>query len=660
MATCKVPCEIKHSMLDANRSWRRYRASIFSPRETAENEVVQFGRGDDPEIPSAGEPLGRASATPPERRVALDQIDALFRSVTVSVCGGAIVAGVLVAALGHLGAVDAWTGAAWSFYIVLCAVGHILLCSAYRRSGIVGIDAAVVGDRWRAWALWFTAISLAEGIGWGWASLRLVTAAHSDAEHLVFLVISGVVAAAVPSFSSYLPAFFALFLPPALAVMVSSILSVDPVQQAAFPAVSVFVGVTGALAVKANQSFRQLSRLRIRTEDLAQDLKRQKEIAEQANLAKSTFLAAASHDLRQPVHALGLLVGALRGVSLPPEGRRLLEQVEASANAMDGLFSALLDISRLDAGVVDVSRRPFAVGVLLDRVCRDYVEEAEAKGVSLVWKHCALILDSDPILVERIVRNLVSNAVRYTDRGRIVAGCRRRGADASIQIWDTGRGIPREQQDRVFQEYYQLGNPERDRGKGLGLGLAIVRRLTDLLECKLTLRSQPGRGSCFEVAIPLSVGAVEAADPERGELSGVLAEGLVVVIDDELAIREAMSSLLIGWGYDVVTAGSGDEAMRRLTTCPVRPVLVVCDYRLREGENGVAVIERLRADYNETIPALLITGDSAPDRLADARASGLLLLHKPVSNSRLRAAIVNLIATGKTEEQEAERSTKVR
>jgi two-component system, sensor histidine kinase len=599
-------------------------------------------------------PSVRASGPPPEMRIAIDQIDALFRSITVSVCGAAIAAGVLVAALRHLGAVDARTGVTWSFYIVVCAVSHILLCRAYRRP-------RPVGDRWRAWALWFTAISFAEGIGWGWASLGLVTAAHSDAEHLVFLVVGGVAAATIPGFSPYLPAFFALFLPATLAAMVASILSVDPVQQAAFPVMLVFVGATGALGVKANQSFKQLSNLRIQTEDLAVDLKRQKEIAEQANLAKSTFLAAASHDLRQPVHALGLLVGALRSVGVPPEGRRLLEQVEESTNAMGGLFNALLDISRLDAGVVEVSRRPFAVGLLLDRVCRDYLEEAKAKGVSLVWKNCALILDSDPVLMERIVRNLVSNAVRYTDRGRIVVACRRRGADASIQIWDTGRGIPREQQDRVFQEYYQLGNPERDRAQGLGLGLAIVRRMTDLLDCRLTLRSQPGRGSCFEVSIPLSVGAAGAAESDREELSGVLAPGLIVVIDDELAIREAMSSLLVGWGHDVVAAASGDEAMRRLATCPVRPDLVICDYRLRGGENGVAVIERLRADYNETIPALLITGDTAPDRLANARASGLLLLHKPVSNGRLRAAIVNLIATAKTENlTEGEPSTTVR
>jgi signal transduction histidine kinase len=416
------------------------------------------------------------------------------------------------------------------------------------------------------------------------------------------------------------------------------------VQQAAFPLIVVFVGAMGALGVKANRSFKQLVGLRIQTEYLAENLRKQKEIAEAANLAKSTFLAAASHDLRQPVHALGLFAGALRRVPMPPEGQKLVEQIELSTNAMDGLFAALLDISRLDAGTVEVHRCAFAIEPLLERICRDHVAEARAKGLSLVRKHSHAIVESDPVLVERILRNIVSNAVRYTDRGRIVVGCRPNGAMVSVQVWDTGVGIPLDQQDRVFQEYYQLGNVERDRTKGLGLGLAIVRRLTDLLGCQLTLRSQPGRGSVFAIALPLAKGAAETSESASPQSQGAFARGLIVVIDDELAIRTAMSSLLGAWGHDVIAVSSGDEATRRLSTCRVRPDLIICDYRLRDGENGIAVIERLRADYNEQIPAMLITGDTAPDRLADAQSSGFLLLHKPVSNAKLRAAIIHLMA----------------
>jgi CheY-like chemotaxis protein/anti-sigma regulatory factor (Ser/Thr protein kinase) len=320
---------------------------------------------------------------------------------------------------------------------------------------------------------------------------------------------------------------------------------------------------------------------------------------------------------------------------------------------MDGLFTALLDISRLDAGVVEVHRRSFAIEPLLTRICGDHADEARAKDVALVMKRSVAVVHSDPVLLGRILSNLISNAVRYTDHGRIVVACRPRGPAVAIQVWDTGRGIPQDQQERVFQEYYQLGNAERDRAKGLGLGLAIVRRMTDLLDCKLMLHSRVGRGSCFELTIPLSRRASEPVEARPAALSGALARGLIVVIDDELAIQQAMGSLLTGWGHDVVTAGSGDEAIQRLSSRPDRPDLVICDYRLRDDENGITVIERMRLEYNQDIPAMLITGDTAPDRLAEARASELILLHKPVSNSKLRSAIVKLMGSEKDDMAEA-------
>ncbi|WP_323118835.1 ATP-binding response regulator [Burkholderia alba] len=377
---------------------------------------------------------------------------------------------------------------------------------------------------------------------------------------------------------------------------------------------------------------------------LAADLRRQKEIAEQANQAKSRFLAAASHDLRQPVHALSLFVGALRNVPMPAEGRRLVEQIDASTSAMDMLFAALLDISKLDAGVVAVDRRAFPIDPVLARVCRDYAGDAQAKGLVLSHVRSRVWVDSDPTLVERIARNLVANAVRYTDVGRVVVGCRRRGGRVAMQVWDTGRGIPKSQQGLVFQEYYQLDNPERDRNQGLGLGLAIVRRLTVLLGSTIRLRSTPGRGSCFEVSFAqASVVCEPPAAPVAAGAAGATAE-LVVVIDDEAAIRMGMSILLSGWGYDVVTAGSADEAIVRLAAHPRRPGLLLCDVGLHGGETGIDAIQRLRNEYNETIPAMLISGDTAADRLREVQASELMLLHKPVPNDRLRRAIAQLLA----------------
>ena len=310
---------------------------------------------------------------------------------------------------------------------------------------------------------------------------------------------------------------------------------------------------------------------------------------------------------------------------------------------MDGLFNAILDISRLDAGVVEVAPRAFRVGPYLARICRDLRPEAEAKGLRLRCRSCDEVAWTDPFLLERVVRNLVSNAVRYSDRGGVLVACRQRGGRLAIQVFDTGPGIAAGDHERIFQEYVQIGNVERDRTKGLGLGLAIVRRTCAILDMPIALRSRIGRGSCFEVKMALSDEAALAEDSVAAAPGALAERSLIVVIDDEASIREAMERLLAGWGHDVIAAGSGDEAVARLASHPTRPDLIVSDYRLRDGETGTEVIERLRSEFNETIPALIITGDTAPDRLIEARTSGLVLLHKPVPNGKLRAAMRNLM-----------------
>ena len=570
-------------------------------------------------------------------RLQAEVVATLFRNVAWAVLGAGAGAVGLAFSLARLGLVPQDRAAGWAGFIVAGAAAHLLLRWAYYRSP--GRDRAL-----DAWAGAFTAICLAEGLGWGYAALLLVPDGHFDGLMLAVATSLAIAGGSVPAFSAHLPALAAFMLPVMVPYAAFSAVSGEPLQRASAPLMALYILGVGGLGVMANRSLRELVALRIRTSDLAEGLREQKEIAEQASLAKSSFLAAASHDLRQPVHALGLFVGALRGIELPPEGLELVEQIEASTAAMDTLFGALLDISRLDAGVVEARPRPFAIQPLLARICREFEAEAQDKGLSLVHHPCGAVIDTDPVLLERILRNLVSNAVRYTSSGRVVVGCRRRGRALGVEVWDTGPGIPADMRQRVFQEYFQLANPERDRSKGLGLGLAIVRRLAELIQGELVLRSEAGRGSCFAVSIPRAAAdaALETADASEAA-AGALARRLVVVIDDELAIREAMTALLAGWGHEVVAAGSAAEALERLADCPVRPDVIVCDYRLRDGETGIAAIEALRSEYNAVLPAMLITGDTAPDRLAEAQSSGLLLLHKPVPNGRLRAAIANLV-----------------
>jgi two-component system, sensor histidine kinase len=584
-------------------------------------------------------------------RLRAAQVAALYGNATIAVAGAAAAAVILASTLVGLNALEQAVGIAWVAYILGCAAAHLALRFAYSR-------ASAPDQVWRVWAFRFTLVCLAEGVGWGWASAFLVAPDHFDLEMLVIVVSLTIAGASIPVFGSYIPSFLSMFLPTTLACLIWSEAARSQLPQATamFWLMMIFIVAMGALGLRANRNFNELVNLRIRASELAADLRRQKELAEQANLAKSSFLAAASHDLRQPVHALGLFAGALRSAGIPSEAMVMVEHIEASAAAMDSLFSALLDISKLDAGIVDVQRHSFPIQPVIDRICREYTNEATIKGVNLSKHHCSAVIYTDPILLERVVRNLVSNAVKYTEKGRIIIGCRRRAGAISIQVLDTGQGIAPNLQERIFQEYFQVQNPERDRTKGLGLGLAIVRRLTNLLDCKLELQSAPGKGSCFKLAVPLAAGPADYLEQQPGDTPDQKSEGFIVVVDDEVAIRAAMNSLLSSWGFTVIAAASGDDIVAELALCSVRPDLIICDYRLRSGENGIAVIERLQSEYNEAIPAMLITGDTAEDRLIEAQASGFLLLHKPVANSRLRASISSLMAAA-CERREAGQAT---
>ncbi len=571
-------------------------------------------------------------------RLRAEQIRLLYRSGPIGVVAAMMGAFVLASLVWYLNPAALRAISVWLCVVVADVSLHLFTAWRYTRSP----DAV---SAWRRWAAVFCGFSLVEGAIWGVTSVTLASPHAFDEQLLIMLVVCAVSSGAVSAFGAYLPAFYTLFLPATLPFA-----AVSALQGGFFGtmvAVLVFVFILGMMfvAYRHNADLREMIRLRFENLDLAAALRVQKDAAEAASLAKTRFLAAASHDLRQPVHALSLFVGALRGNHLAPEPARLVDLIEDSVNAMDGLFSALLDISRLDAGVVAPDWKIFPVQELLDRLQRDYAAEAAEKSLSLRVRPCAATVRSDPVLLERILRNLLSNAIRYTDSGGILIGCRP-GRALRIEVWDTGRGIPAAQAERVFEEFFQLHNPERDRSQGLGLGLAIVRRLAVLLDHTLVLHSRPGHGSVFSITVPRAQAAtIAAAAPAPVGAR----HGLIFVVDDEPAIQEGMRSLLAGWGHSVLCAGSGDDMLARAVTCPQRPDVIICDYRLRADETGLQVIERLRAEYNDDIPALLITGDTAPDRLAEAVGSGLLLLHKPVANSRLRAAVNNLLVAGARE-----------
>ena len=574
--------------------------------------------------------------TPRDDEAGAEQIAALFRTVTFAVLAAVAAALAMVLIFIDLGLADPNKGTAFVIYIGLAATAHIVLKQAWLRD-------AARASHWDLWGLAFAAVALLEGCGWGWTAFGLLSSQDLPAQAFCLLVSGGAAVASIPVFAFHLRAFLAFYIPATAPFIFAFARSSDPLQHAATLLVLIYFVAMMVFGILSNRSFLRLVRLKMHSDRLSEDLKGQIEIADAANRAKSTFLAAASHDLRQPVHAIGLFVGALRGMPMADDVTQIIEQIEASSQAMDGLFAALLDISSLDAGTVDVERRAFPVALILERICREHASDARAKGVELRLHRSSAWLDSDPILVERIVRNFVSNAVRYTRTGRVVVGCRRRHGRVRIETWDTGPGIPPHQREQIFQEYYQVDNPERDREKGLGLGLAIVRRLATLLECELDLRSRVGRGSCFSITVPLAKKTVPSINTEDKRPSA-LRSLMIVIVDDEADIRWGMTALLKGWGHRVFAASSAIEAMDLLALHPSRPDLIISDFRLRDHETGIDAVEALRVEFDAVVPAILITGDTAPERLAEARRSGLLLLHKPVSNTRLRAAIANVVA----------------
>ena len=368
--------------------------------------------------------------------------------------------------------------------------------------------------------------------------------------------------------------------------------------------------------------------------------------AEHANTAKSQFLAAASHDLRQPVHALGLFLQALSQTDLGDPQRRILQNAQAATVASTDMLNTLLDFSRLEAGVVTPRPGPFELQPLLDRIENDLAHLADAKSLIYRTLQTDLAVVSDAALLELVLRNLVLNAIRYTDRGGLLIGCRRRGDDVSIEVYDTGIGIPAAKQDDIFREFYQLGNPERDRHKGLGLGLAIARGIADSLGHALSLSSREGQGSVFRIRVPRTREAVtddvRAPDvPEGADPNGALAGTRIVIVDDDAIVRDAMVALLTGWGCVCWAFERPDDAIGALFREPA-PDVLVCDYRLREGQTGAEAIALLRRHWQQPIPALLITGDTAPARLREALDSEIPLIHKPVRPDMLRRSLLAL------------------
>lgn len=417
----------------------------------------------------------------------------------------------------------------------------------------------------------------------------------------------------------------------------------------ALAALITFYGlILTSLAKDTYRVFAESVQIRLQQVKSNQQLRQALSQAESAMAAKTRFLASASHDLRQPMHTLSLFGAALARRPLDSEGNVIVTQMNAALQSLSSQMDALLDISKLDAQVVPVNNQVFALQPWLTRLEREFQPAAQRKHLVLRLDCPAhACVDSDPVLLERVVRNLIDNAIKYTVKGEVSVEVSS-GPDEGIwrlSVRDTGIGIPDHEQARVFDEFYQVGNPERDRAKGLGLGLSIVSRLVDLLDLHLAVRSAPGHGSSFM----LNVAAADLAEiqPDADTRHGPSLPPIrVLVIDDEEPVRVAMQSLLGAHGCQVLAAGSTREAL--LKSMGQQPDLLLTDFRLRGGEDGISAVRSLRSAF-PNLPALLVSGDTAPERLREAHEAGLTLLHKPVTEEQLINAMQAALAEQRRE-----------
>jgi len=524
-------------------------------------------------------------------------------------------------------------------YLTIGLVGvlSISVLRVFLYKWFLAVEASVaLHPRWRLFAI---GTALVSGIIWGSAAIFLYPPLLPEYEIYMLVLLALVPVAPVAALAVYMPAFYAYYIPCILPFIVTLGMQDNRAERMTAVLLLMMMGATLTFASKYSAMLAEAIRLRLRLADKKEELER-------SIAVKSRFLAAASHDLRQPVHAMGLFLESLGAKVRDADAQQVLRRIMASVTTLRRMLDAMLDVSRLDAEMVEVRRRSFRLNGLLRKLHHEYVPVARQKGLRLDYVPSRVVVDSDPVLLERILRNLLSNAIRYTRRGGIVMGCRRNGGRVRVLVCDTGIGIPASRLDEIFHEFSQLHNPERNPGQGLGLGLSIVRRLADLLGHDVQVSSREGKGSVFSIELPPGTGRpqeVDVTEEERPAIHWERERLLILVIDDDEPVRLGMARVLEDWKFDAVVAESAAHAIREMRERGRSPDLVIVDYRLSQGVTAPDVIRMLKPEFGEQVPFIIITGDTAPERIREAHRAGHMLLHKPVDPGRLKACVSALL-----------------
>jgi two-component system, sensor histidine kinase len=579
----------------------------------------------------------------------IDQVDNLHAFARTGLVGNTVGAGVMVALYAHV--VPAATMVVWTVLFGAALLLRAVLTLTYQRRWR-GSSALL-----RSWRNRYLTGVLATGAMWG-ASVWLFYPYGGNLERIALLLtVYSFCISAVPALATQFGAFIA-FVALTFVPMILRIALLPEHDGWTLAAILFLIfGITAMLGRSYQRAFARVVALKQRGLHLLAQLQVEKVAADQArreaetaNRAKTQFFAAASHDLRQPLHALGLFAEALRHrIGSDAEVAHLVNSINSSVDALEGLFSELLDITKIDTGGVEARPENFSVEAMFARLKLHFEPTAFEKGLALRFRGGKHFGYADPLLLERVVRNLLSNAIRYTGDGGIVVGARQRGDRLRFEVWDTGMGIRPHEQERIFEEFYQVSGdaPPLDptQRKGLGLGLAIVRRLARVLDAPLRLRSVPGRGTMFSIEIPLGQRPkpTEPSLPRGQSLGLTLDRRLIVIVEDDAAVLGGLQVLLKSWGADVIAfesfAGVDDWAGPAAARGMIRPDLLIVDFRLESGHTGLEVIKVMRKAFGKALPAVIVTGSLMSNQEGEAHAHDFHLLLKPVVPTKLRAMI---------------------
>lgn len=462
---------------------------------------------------------------------------------------------------------------------------------------------------------------------------------------MVIVIISigcGLAAGSVAMNATCLPIFIAYTYTTLIAMIIGLYSTGDSILQDLSYALLAYAALLTWFSLNMRKAVRDSIMLRTDNEALVRKLRSALIQTDEANRAKSVFLASASHDLRQPLHALGLLTETMGNTQLDNSQTDIQQHMLQAVESTRRMLDSLLNISKLDAGAISSEPRPFLLQTLFSELESELAPMADEKNLIYRSRESILAVHSDPLIVELILRNLIANAIRYTDTGGLLVGYRKRNDRVLIEVWDTGIGITKDKFDDIFNEFNQLANPERDSLKGFGLGLAIAQGLAETLGSKITLQSVVGRGSVFRFDLPLSNADI-IPDLDQSNKIIDFSGHAILVLDDDHQVRVSMSSLLKTWGCTCLLAESADQAINEIDKHHNGINLMLVDYRLREQKTGRQAIEQIRQHTGKTIPAIIITGDTASERIQDAQSADALLLHKPASAKQLHRLMQSLL-----------------